>query len=666
MFFHHENGKYPVNISAMRIFLICGFWVCFVFVAFANAEQSEPNDESIFDLSLEQLMEVEVTVASKKSESIYEAPAVMSVVSREEIEVYGDRNLHQLLQRQPSVYTRGSYMYPNNIVSFRGDMPTHLDLHTLILFNGRPIRESSFGGVNFPVYTTFPLESLQSVEIIRGPGSVLYGTNAFSGVVNLRTKPIPDKNEFTVSGMSGSYGYYETTTSGGGKIGDFGFIGAIRTAGQNGYTYRLTDGIGTFGRDHDKNKSVSGAAHLENGDFTLDLFGASMETFHVGAIPFWSVPGHVYRVNKLFANAGYRTDLNKRTRFEFNLTYNLHENDFAGFPTGDVSLNTSDILGEATVFANPLDNLNFVLGYLYEYQKNCEGNGEETIPLYRKRPQSAYFQADYNVTDKLKITGGMQWNKPDEGKTSDTITRMGIIYNFNDNWGIKLLRGEAFRAPFAIETDLYDPPVLAGNSSLMPEFITTYDAQVFYENDKTYIAATYFSSIIEQLIIRDTSVSPTSFINGGTQRFQGIELEAKRLLARNWHVLGSVTYQESDQTSDINKSVVPHTMFKLGTDYTWDWGSVGLFYSFFSKPPRLSTEVVANPKPDAVNLLTANLRIDPSRWLNIPKGQAMLTFRVENLFNEKIYVPDFNRSGNPNSLPDGPGMTFYSGLEVKF
>jgi outer membrane receptor for ferrienterochelin and colicins len=668
-----------LNLSCFRakhyawlgfLFLLILMLVC---AQYSNAESEsnissvseESNPSELLDMDLEELLEVEISVASKKVEPIYEAPGIAIVVPHNEIEVYGDRNLHQLLQRQPSIYTRGSYMYPNNIASFRGNMPTHLDLHTLILFNGRPIRESGFGGINFPVYTTFPLAGLESVEIIRGPGSVLYGTNAFTGVINLKPRVAPEQKEFSLSSQAGSYGYYETDISGGGKFGDVGFFTAVRTASQNGYTYRLTDGMGIYDTDSDSNKSVSGAGHLNYGGFTLDFFATSMETFHVGVLPFWAVPGHVYRVNKLFANAGYRADLHERIQLELNLTYNLHENDFAGFPTGDVSLNNSDVLGEATLFVNPLDNLNFVLGYLLEYQMSCEGNAYESIPLYHHKPQSAYVQGDYQVGKILKLIAGGQWNRSGQG-VSDFISRYGVIITPAKKWGVKLLRGEAFRAPFALETDLYDLPVLVGNQDLKPETVMTYDAQLFYNDDKTYTAITYFKSTIDQLIVRDTSVNPASFKNGGEQTFNGVEFEVKHFLTPNWHVLGSFMHQESDEDDEINPSTVPDEMLKVGTGYTWKWGSAGLFYIFYSKPHSLDTEMVVNPEPDKLHLASLNVRIDPSQWLSCEKERILLTFKVENIFNEKIDVPEFNRNGQPNSLPDGPGITFYGGLTINF
>jgi outer membrane receptor for ferrienterochelin and colicins len=631
-----------------------------------SAEPNEPfQTDELFNMSIEDLMNVDISVASKKDEPQYEAPGVVVVVPREEIEIYGDRNLHQLLQRQPSVYTRGSYMYPNNIASFRGDMPTHLDLHNLILFNGRPIRESGFGGVSFPVYMTFPMAGLDSVEMIRGPGSVLYGTNAFTGVINLRTR-VPDHNELSISGMGGSYGYYESNVTAGGKYGKLGYVTSIRTAGQQGYSYSMIDGLGAFGSQHDDNRSFSGMMHLEHGGFTFDVFAVDIETFHLGALPWWSLPYHQFDVKKLFANAGYRLPLHERATLEFNLTYNLHENRFANV-TQTVGLNSSDVLGEVTLFTNPIDNLNVTLGYLEEYRSSYspKSNYYQSIPTYHQQPQSVYAQADYKIGKSVKLITGTQWNESSQG-FEDIVSRYGVIFTPFEKWGLKLLRGEAFRAPFAIETDLYDVPILVGNEDLEPEKVTTNDVQLFYQEKKTYAAVTYFKSKINGLIIRDASVFPPSFKNGGEQKFDGIEFEAKRFLTSHWHVLGSATYQNNKQTSDLNPSTVPDYMFKMGTGYTWDYGTASIFYSHYAKPPRLVSEVVVNPEPEALDLVSFNVRLDMAHWLGGPKSRSILTLRAENFLDEDIWVSEFNRGGNPNSLPDGPGTTFYAGMTFCF
>ncbi|MDH7599065.1 MAG: TonB-dependent receptor [Sedimentisphaerales bacterium] len=630
-----------------------------------HAAETVCRTENLLEMDLEALLNVEISVASKKQEAQIEAPGVVVVVPHEEFKVYGDRNLHQLLQRQPSVYTRGSYMYPNNIAAFRGDMPTHLDLHNLILINGRPIRESGFGGINFPAYMAFPLNSLDSVELIRGPGSVLYGTNAFTGVINLRYR-VPDHNELVTQLVTGSYGYRQLDITAGGRSGQLGYVMGLRAGGQDGYDYSLTDEKGAWGTHADDNSYISGSLHLEYGRLTFDFFGVDLTTFHLGPLPWWSLPYHRFSVNKLFANVCYWLPLEDRTRLEFNLTYNLHENAFANV-TRTVGLNSSDVLGEVTLFAKPMDRMDLVLGFLQEYRTNYKPKEGyyQSIPPYCQRPSSAYAQADYVIARPVKITVGTQWNRSAQGY-EDFVSRGGLVLTPFKRWGAKLLVGEAFRAPFAIETDLYDIPILVGNNKLRPEQVRTYDVQVFYDDEKTFAAITYFNSTINGLIIRDTSVNPASFKNGGEQQFEGLEFELKRFLTPHWHILGSAMYQDSRQTTDLNPSTSPHFMFKLGSAYTWSWGTAVVFYSHFSKPPRLPTEVVVNPEPDALNLLSFNLQLDPYNWLGCKKGRVLMTIKVENALDQDIWVPEFNRAGHPNSLPDGPGVTAYAGLTLRY
>jgi len=639
------------------------------------AQKTDPA-EDLFEMDIEELLDVEIYVASKKAESLIEAPGVVVVVPREESEVYGDRNLHQLLQRQPSVYTRDVYPYTDNVAGFRGDMAMVTDSHTLILFNGRPIREST-QGLNVNMYLAFPLSTLESVELIRGPGSVLYGSNAFTGVVNLKPR-IPKKNEISVSSMVGSYGYYESDVTAGGRSGKLGYITAVRVAGQQGYPYNMTDGLGVYDEDNKQYKSYSAVAHLNYGNFTFDTFWSDYDAFAIGVVPFWSNPHKSFSNKKLFLNAGYRIPLHERATLELNATYNFQENSLTSFKPELIGIDTSDFLGEATLFANPTDNMNVVLGFLQEQRSSCNMDDDDerfhSVTSYRHEPKSFYAQGDYKFDKFLKLIAGTQWNKSSYG-FEDWISRYGLIITPFDKWGVKLLRGEAFRAPTTIETDLFDPGILRGNRDLVPEEITTYDAQVFYHGEKTSAAVTYFHSKIDKLVIYDASAVPDmSYMNGGKHRYNGIEFEAKHFITPHWHVLGSFTHQENEADVGISPSVVPENMAKFGTAYTWDEGSASIFYCYFGKPPVIyfpslpppfGSTLVVNPEPKAVHLVNINLDLDLSKWTGLNKGQSTFTFRVENLFDEEIYVPTLAYSGTPNSFPYSPGITFYAGLTLR-
>ena len=626
---------------------------------------SDHDAKDLFEMDIEELMQIEITVASKKAEPIIEAPSIVSVVERDEFITYGDRNLQQLLQRQPSIYTRDSFIYSDNLAGFRGDMTTHADTHTLLLFNGRPIRESG-QGQNVSMYTTFPLAALGSVELVRGPGSVLYGSNAFTGVINLKSRPIPESTEFAVSTMAGSFGHFDTTVSGGGRSGDLGFVTDLQTITEQGYPYGLTDTFGVYNEDNKYHRSLSGTLHMDYKRFTFDLFGSDMDAFAMGVMPFWSNPQNGYRNKRLFTNAGYSFDLNERTYVELNATYNLQKNSLGGPSEMRVANNTSDFLGEITLFTSPVRDVNVVLGYLSEHRANYSSESDEfqSIPSYSYTPQSAYAQADYKISHIVKFIAGTQWNKSCQGK-SDFTSRYGVILTPFDKWGIKLLRGEAFRAPLAMETDLYDPYALIGNKDLNPEKITTYDAQLFYSYKNIYAAATYFHSIIDDMIVIDTSVSPLSYMNRGQQEYNGIEFETKYLMTRNLSLLGSFMYQNNKASTGTSLPVTPNSMAKFGLAYTWKEGSAALSYVYYDAPYPSGSPVVVNPQPEDVHLLSLNVRLDTSKWMGQKSGRTFLTLRAENVLNDKIYVPTLGDSG-PNSFPYGAGTGLYAGLIMKF
>jgi outer membrane receptor for ferrienterochelin and colicins len=628
---------------------------------------TEDSSSDLSALSLEELMNVDISVASKKPEPMSEAPGVVVAIPRSEIELYGDRTLYQLMQRQPSVYTRGYFFAADNMAAFRGDMSSPLDTHTLILLNGRPIRESAHA-INSPVYMAFPLASLESVEVIRGPGSVLYGTNAFTGVVNLKTQPVPKQREISISAIGGSYGYYDTTVTGGGTVGEVGFTGGLRFAGQDGWPYRMTDGSGVYGERDQHDQSISGVAHLEYRDFSLDVFAADLDASALGVQPVWRDADQDLRVKRLFANAGYRAAVLERARLEFNLTYNLQENDMFNPFRARTGNNTSDVLGEVTLFANPTDNLNLVVGYVQEYRSNYAPDEDhfQSIPLYEHWPRSAYLQGDYTIRDCVKLIAGTQWNESPQGD-SDLVSRLGVIVTPAKRWGVKLLRGEAFRGAIAAETNVYDPATIVGNPDLKPEIVTTYDAQLFYHDERTYAAVTYFQSDLDQQILADKSTSdPRTLTNGGMQQFKGVEIEAKRFLTPNWHLLGSFMHYDYEADPGLDQTVVPDEMLKVGMAYTWDWGSAAVFVTHFDTPPIIESPLMVNPEPEAVDLVSLNVRFDVSERIGLKKGQAFVTLRGENLLDDEAYVPTLAYIGVPNSFPYGPGRTFYVGLEVRF
>ncbi len=153
----------------------------------AAGSPDRPADFTAF--SLEQLMEIEVTSVSKKSERLLDAPAAVYVITAEEIRRSGATSLPEVLRMVPGleVARTGSHTWEISARGFRYRMANKF----LVLVDGRAVYSPVYGTVIWEDQDV-PLENIQRIEVIRGPGATLWGTNAVNGVINVVTKPAVD------------------------------------------------------------------------------------------------------------------------------------------------------------------------------------------------------------------------------------------------------------------------------------------------------------------------------------------------------------------------------------------------------------------------------------------------------------------------------------------
>jgi len=156
---------------------------------------------ALIDLDLESLLNVKVITASKFDQSMSRAPGIVSVVSHDELENFGGTTLQEILERVPGLSGTTAYFTDRSLIAARGDQTKINGGHLLILINGRPSREILEGGLVSDLLQAFPIRALDRIEVVKGPGSVLYGSNAFSAVVNLITLK-PDRNGWSLDGLA--------------------------------------------------------------------------------------------------------------------------------------------------------------------------------------------------------------------------------------------------------------------------------------------------------------------------------------------------------------------------------------------------------------------------------------------------------------------------------
>lgn len=159
--------------------------------------------DDVYAMDLEQLAQLQVSTPTRTEESLQHTAGTVLVFTREDIRERGFRNLGELMQSLPGVYVQGnSSADAFNTVSWRGIAGNNM---FIIMQNG--VRINTPAGEPMAVSDNFPLYSAQRVEIVYGPGSALYGTDALSGVINIITDTAEGGNTVQAAAEKGDVGY---------------------------------------------------------------------------------------------------------------------------------------------------------------------------------------------------------------------------------------------------------------------------------------------------------------------------------------------------------------------------------------------------------------------------------------------------------------------------
>ncbi len=170
-------------------------------------EARSDGSEDLSELSLEELMNIEVVVtAARREQKITTVPYAVSVITAEDIRWSGARSIPDALRLAPGVDV-ADLSFGNAAVSPRG-LHGFLANQTLVLVDGRQIFDSIFGGTLWGSWP-FQLEDVDRIEVIRGPGGVTWGANAVNGVINIITKDPADQLGLSLSSTGGSRGTFK-------------------------------------------------------------------------------------------------------------------------------------------------------------------------------------------------------------------------------------------------------------------------------------------------------------------------------------------------------------------------------------------------------------------------------------------------------------------------
>jgi len=514
-----------------------------------------PN-QKLRSLSLEELMEIEVQTvvsASRYRQKISEAPSSVTIITAEDIRKFGYRTLADIMRSVRGFYTTYDRNYQSVGVRGFGRLGDY-NTRILLLLDGHRVNEAIYASA--PIGTEFVLDVdlIERIEISRGPGSSLYGSNAFFAVVSILTRRAKDIAGTELSAEAGSHALFKGRAT----YGDAGPAGTSTTISATGYRnrggnlyfrefdpeYALADPRATNGGyadNGDYDRSRSGYARFERNGFQLSGVYAErtkgVPTASYGTD--FNDPANLTRDVRGYVDAQYDKRVGEGVDLSLRVYYDEYR--FTGdyLYTGAVYRDQSEGMwyGSDVRISTRLLNIHRVIaGVENEVNARQDQYNIDLDDRRRSRSWAAYLQDEIAVSAALRIYAGVRYDYASTfGGT--TNPRLAAIITPYEHGVIKLLYGSAFRAPSVYELYYAAPPTILSNPDLQPEKIKTYE--LVYEHDLgkgLRVVASRYSYSIRNLITETyDSLGNSSFQNQERTEASGTEIE----LLKNWESGGS-------------------------------------------------------------------------------------------------------------------------------
>jgi len=550
------------------------------------------------NVDLNDLLNIKIQSASKQAEPWAEAPVPVSIVTRDMIKLSGARTIHEALILFVPGYTDAEDRN-EMVVSPRGIYAT-ANQKVLIMVNGHRLNSRSYLTA-MPDYG-ISLHNLERIEVLRGPGSSLYGNVALGGVINLITRKGKD---FKKSSAEASAGNFEQRrlrflTGNGGEDWDLLAWGQyFRTPGEdhtlNGNEKYNTGKTGKIYIDGvDNEPAHDWGVNYQKGNWTLfgssrrssyvEPYGAAANTYNSNLYTTFNEQGPGLGMKHEHLGLRYDSPVNNGWSFNFNPYYDRTEIEailatgtnggFAfswqdqdvGFVT-QASKSYSAMGGEGTfLFGAQVDAFEVTDSRAYSITAgDITGiNTTDASPLLDRGGEEIYslfLQEKHKFSSEWILNAGARYdykNRQTGDNFSKVSPRAAIIYLPNATWEYKLSYSESFvDAPYWYR---YQNGGLGnafgGSVALDPEILSATQVQAVWKGDRKRNAVTVFYQKGEDIIINNAGAAGTpadpKYLNSGKLESGGVENEFA-WLASSFQVFWNLSYSQAMKAENYGK-----------------------------------------------------------------------------------------------------------------
>jgi len=443
------------------------------------------------------IFEEQVVTASARSSSAAKAPLSVTVITADEIRMTGAVTLPEILRRVPGIDV--AEMDPSDTnISFRG-FNRRVANKVLVLVDGRSVYQDFLGGTFWPILDV-AIPDIQRIEVVRGPGSALYGSNAFSGVVNIITKTGDESSGLRAFMLAGNYNTLQGGITVGGRSGKLAYRSTIAYDRADKWTRDFGDDRVDLSQqfpEPNRSREIQRADATATYDLgkTQVLAGGGWDNVAMQAVPLGAL--------RTFGNTGQsgylRAEVNNgptKLRVYWNALRLTSGPEY--WPSNIISLKSSirsdvvDFTAQSGVEFKAAGTHHLNFGGEYRF-KSVQWGYLAPRPdgsAYQENHFSLFLQDQWDISRKVTLVLSYRADRhpllAEEGVTSGGIVHSPsgtLLYEFKPDHVLRLNLSSAFRAPTSIESygDLFAPnptqPALGirfqGSRLLHPEQIVT-------------------------------------------------------------------------------------------------------------------------------------------------------------------------------------------------
>ncbi|MBC9903480.1 ligand-gated channel protein [Achromobacter xylosoxidans] len=624
-----------------------------------------------------------VVTASGYEQQIQDAPASISVITREDLDKKFYRDINDALVDVPGVIVTGGG--DRQDISLRGMGPKY----TLILIDGKRqnSRETRTNSDSTGVEGgwTPPLSAIERIEVVRGPMSSLYGSDAMGGVINIITRKVPSEwgGEIRLDST-----IQESNKSGDIYQGNFYLSGPIKTdlLGLQIYgqaTQRDEDDIVDGFRKRNSESVTAKLALTPNRDHDIVLEATTMrqklhETLGKTVEPL--PPGQACGRNGCPASSDtdYRSNkwaLSHTGRWGWGVSDSYVQQEEFDNRSRQMKIKNLDI---QTSWTLPLGSHMLTLGgsYLSQRLNDQTGNQLANGPSKVDRYQWALFAEDeWRLTETFAVTTGLRMDE-DENFGTHFSPRLYGVWHMADRWTLKGGVSTGFRAPDLRQTVAGWGQVsrggnMYGNPDLTPEKSVTEEIGILYDDGEGFNAGlTVFNNDFKDKITRvacpatqctdgpnQFGSDPTTYMNVDKANSRGVEANLKLPLSRDWSLTSSYTFTKSEQKSGQYKGQPLNQLPKHLFTTTVNWQASDELQAWARLNYRgKESQPITGPSSSSV-VAPSYTFVDLGGSYQVNKTVAVYA-GIYNLFDKQVTYDDYGYVED--------GRRYWLGVGVKF